>query len=78
MITLVPHLHGKRRAGAWWTAGDALMWGCPNCGQAHRLTTHTLNEDGHVMPSVICFRGDFHDYIALEECSPEAFAALSN
>jgi ribosomal protein S27AE len=72
MITLAPHLRNESRIGKWWRAGRKTMWGCPKCGQAHALISHKVNEDGNVMPSVICGKCDFHDYISLEEVAPEA------
>lgn len=70
--TLIPHLHGERRKGTWWRNRGQTFWGCPKCSQAHSLTTHTIREDGEVVPSVVCGKCDFHDYVTLEECAPEA------
>jgi predicted RNA-binding Zn-ribbon protein involved in translation (DUF1610 family) len=72
MLTLDLRTHGERRKGSWWRAGGKTMWGCPKCGQAHILATHTVRDDGEVYPSVVCGKCDFHDYICLDEVQPEA------
>ena len=74
MITLDLRIPGLRepRKGHWWRSNGHTFWGCPKCGQAHRLTTHRVMEDGEVVPSVICGKCDFHDFIALDEVAPEA------
>jgi C4-type Zn-finger protein len=76
MKTFAPRI-GNDRRGMWWTNKGALFWGCPECGQTHKLVTHSINEDGQVMPSVVCGKCDFHEYIVLEEVSPEAIRALA-
>lgn len=72
MFYLEPRLEGDPRKGHYWTQDARTFWGCPECGQAHELTTHTINDCGHVAPSVVCGKCDFHEYVCLEECSPEA------
>lgn len=72
MKHLIPHLHGEPRKGAWWRTNGKTMWGCPKCGQAHVLTPHHVYACGDVLPSVVCGKCDFHDYITLEEVAPEA------
>jgi C4-type Zn-finger protein len=58
--------------GKWWRAADKTLWSCPACGQVHVLSPHRVNYEGIVEPSVVCAKCDFHEYVALEECSPEA------
>lgn len=67
VIHLIPYLDGEPRRGAWWHNGKHVVWGCPKCGQAHQLVTHQITEDGDVVPSVVCGKCGFHDYISLEE-----------
>ena len=70
--TLSPRLSHEGRKGKWWRSVGKTLWGCPQCGQAHVLTLHKVCDDGAVSPSVICGKCGFHDYISLEEVSPEA------
>ena len=71
-VVLNVRLQGERRKGTWWRAGGRTMWGCPKCGQAHQLATHAVRSDGEVVPSVVCGKCDFHDFISLDEVAPEA------
>lgn len=69
---LIPRLEGQpKRQRQWWSIGKRVFWSCPTCGQAHELTTHKINEEGLVLPSVICEKCGFHAYVALEEVAPE-------
>ena len=72
MKFLIPHLEHEPRQGTWWRNAGKNFWGCPKCGQAHTLTPHRVNPEGIVSPSVVCSKCDFHDYVTLEEVSPEA------
>lgn len=74
MITLDLRVHGlgEPRKGKWWRTNGKTMWGCPKCGQVHQLVTHTVRDDGEVVPSVVCGKCDFHDFVTLDEVQPEA------
>jgi len=71
MKHLKPRLLGDpKEAGQWWNFDGRTFWSCPKCGQAAELTTHKINEEGLVHPSVVCGCG-FHEYVAFEEVAPE-------
>ena len=72
MRHLEPRVGGEDRKGKWWRASGQTLWGCPTCGQAHVLTPHRVADDGEVTPSVVCANCDFHEYVTLDEASPEA------
>lgn len=71
ITTLIPHLTYRPRKGAWWRGKGKTLWGCPDCGQPHELSTHGVQDDGQVFPSVVYGKCGFHDYVTLDEVSPE-------
>jgi ribosomal protein S27AE len=73
MKHLIPHLQHEPRKGTWWRNAGKTLWGCPQCGQAHILQ-HNVNEEGIVLPSVICGKCGYHDWIVLDEVAPECIS----
>ncbi len=52
--------------------GMSATFTCPDCGAVGQLTSHHIDQNGNVSPSVICVNEPeckFHSYIRLDEWS---------
>lgn len=62
----------------FWKPGRAALnkrtalVSCPGCGTILSIRAHTIKDDGHVEPSLVCPMDDcnFHDYVELVGWKP--------
>ncbi len=64
---------GRGRGEYWPHADGGATYYCPQCGLGMDLSSHTINSDGIVSPSVVHPKGygcdalsSFHDHLTLD------------